>query len=41
MFDHYNTEFNPNKTPAKIPREDSFGRTYFRNSLIIDGMMIH
>lgn len=32
MFDHYNMEFHPNKTSAKILREDSFGRTYFRNS---------
>lgn len=44
MFDHYNMEFHPNKTSAKILREDSFGRTYFRNSyssVNTNGMMIH
>ena len=24
-------EFNPNKTPAEVTKESTFGRTYFRD----------
>ena len=29
--DHYDTDFNPNKTSVEIIKEGSFGGTYFRS----------